>query len=185
MSDYRRYYIPGGRYFFTVVTEKRMPIFVNDTARDCLRTVFRYCLQTHPFQINAMVMLPDHIHAIWTLPIDDYDYSKRWGIIKKHFTQAWLVSGGYENPTSDSKRKNRRRGIWQKRFWEHTLRNQEDYDRHFDYIHYNPIKHGIVKNLLDYPYSTFHRWLRQGIYPENWGMKYDPYFEFITLKNLE
>jgi putative transposase len=185
MSDYQRCYVAGGSYFFTVVTERRAPILVNDMARDCLREAYRHCLQILPFQINAMVMLPDHIHAIWTLPTDDCDYSKRWGIIKKHFTQSWLALGGFEQKISKSKLRYRRRGIWQKRFWEHTLRNQQDYNHHFDYIHYNPIKHGVVKMLSDYPYSSFHRWATLGVYPDSWGAQYDPYFEFANLNNVE
>ena len=185
MSDYRRCYIAGGTYFFTVVTEKRIPILANEKARNCLRAAFRHCMQDYPIQINAMVMLPDHIHAIWTLPTDDYDYSKRWGIIKKHFTQSWIAAGGFEQEISASKQRYRRRGVWQRRFWEHTLCNQEDYNQHFDYIHYNPVKHGVVKNLLDYPYSSFHRWVKQGVYPKNWGLQHEPYFDFVDLKNLE
>ncbi len=121
MSDYRRNYIVGGSYFFTVVTEKRSPILNNEMARDCLSAAFQYCLQNFPFTINVMVMLPEYIHAIWTLPKDDTNYSKRWGIIKKHFTQSWLDLGGFEQTISTSKQRYNRRGVWQRRFWEHTL----------------------------------------------------------------
>ncbi|WP_428357793.1 REP-associated tyrosine transposase [Methyloprofundus sp.] len=185
MSDYRRNYVQGGAYFFTVVTEKRINILNNDKARECLRSAFQHCMKEYPFKIDAMVMLPNHIHAIWTLPDDDFDYSKRWGIIKKQFTQLWLAQGGFEIGISKSKQRYRRRGVWQRRFWEHTLRNQDDYNRHFDYLHYNPIKHGVVRHLSDYPYSSFHRCVEQGIYQENWGSKYEAYFDFNELDNLE
>jgi len=185
MSNYRRNYIKGGSYFFTVVTEKRRAILNSDLARECLRNAFRHCMQELPIKIDAMVMMPDHIHAIWTLPDNDLDYSKRWGIIKKHFTQSWLDQGGSEVSLSKSKQKYRRRGIWQRRFWEHTLRDQTDYNQHFDYLHYNPIKHGLVKNLSDYPYSSFHRYVNQGVYKEDWGMQYEPYFDFSDLNTLE
>ena len=185
MSNYLRNYVPGGSYFFTVVTENRAPILNNDIARNCLRAAFRHCLQDFPFHADALVMLPDHIHAIWTLPADDCDYSKRWGIIKKHFTQSWLNLNGQEQQISLSKQRYRRRGVWQRRFWEHTLRDQQDYNRHFDYLHYNPIKHGCTLKLSDYPYSSFHRWVKQGVYTEQWGTEYDPYFQFSGLDSVE
>jgi len=185
MSDYRRNYIKGGTYFFTVVTEKRRPILNNPLARKCLREAFCHCMQNHPFTIDAIVMLPNHIHAIWTLPEGDADYSKRWGIIKKNFTQSWLKQGGSEVSISKSKQRYYRRGVWQRRFWEHTLSSQADYNQHFDYLHYNPIKHGIVKHLSDYPYSSFHRYVKQGIYSADWGTHYEPNFGFNELNNLE
>lgn len=185
MSDYRRNYVKGGSYFFTVVTEKRRPILNSDLARKCLREAIRHCRQEQPFKIDAIVLLSNHIHAIWTLPDDDFDYSKRWGVIKKHFTQSWLAQGGAEANISTSKQRYHRRGVWQRQFWEHTLAVQEDYNQHFDYLHYNPVKHGIVKHLSDYPYSSFHRYVRQGIYSENWGSQYESYFDFNELNNLE
>lgn len=138
MSNYRRVYVPGGSYFFTVVTERRAQILGNDLTRDLLRAAFRDCLQRWPpFQVDAMVMLRDHLHALWTLPPGDADYSKRWGAIKKHFTESWLALGGAEKPRSASRIRHHRRGVWQSRFMEHTLRNELDYDRHFDYIPYS------------------------------------------------
>jgi putative transposase len=151
------------------VTERRAAILANDRARDCLRSAFRYCRQRFPFQIDALVILPDHIHTIWTLPADDYDYSKRWGVIKKHFTQHWLASGGAEQAITASRLRYRRRGIWQRRFWEHTLKDEQDYQNHFNYLHFNPVKHGWVKKVNDWPYSSFHRMVEHGIYDTNWG----------------
>lgn len=175
MSDYRRCYVPGGSYFFTVVTERRAAILANDCARDCLRDAIRHCQQHLPFRVDALVILPDHIHAIWTLPPDDCDYSKRWGVIKKHFTQHWLALGGAEQSVTASRLRYRRRGIWQRRFWEHALRDELDYQNHLDYLHFNPVKHGLVKNVQDWPYSSFQRWVEQGAYPDRWGSQSKDY----------
>lgn len=169
MSNYRRCYVPGGSYFFTVVTERRVNILANETARLILRQAIKNCQQSLPFHIDALVMLPNHIHAIWTLPPNDSDYSKRWGIVKKYFTSQWLALGGEETAISASKLRYRRRGIWQRRFWEHTLRDEQDYSDHFDYLHYNPVKHGLVDRVSKWPYSSFHYWVKQGFYPKNWG----------------
>ena len=169
MADYRRCYVPGGSFFFTVVTERRAAILGNDRARDLLRAALRDCRQRWPFRLDALVMLPDHLHAIWTLPPEDSDYSKRWGMIKKHFTQSWLAAGGHEQPRNDSRHRYRRRGVWQRRFWEHTLRDEYDYARHFDYLHYNPVKHGLVRSPRYWPYSTFHYWVERGAYDLDWG----------------
>ena len=123
MSHYRRCYVPGGSFFFTVVTDRRAPILGTDLARDLLRAAFRDCFDRWPpFRVDAMVMLDNHLHAIWTLPPDDSDYSKRWGAIKKHFTQSWLVLGGSEKPLTASRVRHRRRGVWQPRF----LRQAQD-----------------------------------------------------------
>ena len=169
MANYRRCYVPGGSFFFTVVTERRAAILANDWARDGLRAAFRDCRQRWPFRVDALVMLPDHLHAIWTLPPDDADYSKRWGAIKKHFTQSWLAAGGNEQPLTDSRHRYRRRGIWQRRFWEQAIRDQRDFECHCDYLHDNPVKHGHVTRVADWPYSSFHRFVANGTYPSDWA----------------
>lgn len=169
MADYRRCYMPGGSFFFTVVTERRAAILGNDLARDWLRAAFRDGRQRWPFRVDALVMLPDHLHAIWTLPLDDTDYSKRWGAIKKHFTQSWLAAGGNEQLLSDSRHRYRRRGVWQRRFWEHAPRDQRDFNIHYDDIHYNPVKHGYVARVADWPHSSFHRFVENGVYPSDWA----------------
>jgi putative transposase len=171
LSNYRRCYVPGGSFFFTVVTERRAGILANDRARDCLREAIRHCRHHLPFHVDALVVLPDHIHTIWTMPPEDGDYSKRWGIIKKHFTQNWLALSGIEQPVTASRLRYRRRGIWQRRFWEHALRDERDYQNHFDYLHYNPVKHGLVNNISDWPYSSFHHWVEKGVYPPHWGSR--------------
>jgi putative transposase len=133
MSHYRRCYIPGCSFFFTVVTERRWGIVCTDLGRACLRAAFRDCLQQRPFRLDAIVLLPEHFHAIFTLPPGDSDYSKRLGSIKKRFTETWLAAGGAEQPRTASRRRYRRRGVWQRRFWEHALRDERDYARHVDY----------------------------------------------------
>jgi putative transposase len=169
MPDYRRAYVPGGSFFFTLVTNRRLPLFSQARGRLLLGSLFRRCQLKWPFTINALVLLPEHIHAIWSLPAGDTEYSKRWGWIKKEFTKEWLRVGGIEERISQGRRRERRRGVWQPRFWEHTLQDENDFERHFDYIHYNPVKHGHVKCPRDWEPSTFHRWVAQGVYPANWA----------------
>jgi putative transposase len=169
MPNYRRAYVPGGTFFFTVVTERRAKILCGTSARACLRRAFRNCRERWPFSVVTIVLLPDHLHAVWTLPKGDSDYPTRWGWIKKEFTKAWLAEGGLEQPISASRRHHRRRGVWQRHFWEHVLQDEADLERHCDYIHYNPVKHGLVACPSDWPYSSFHRWVRLGHYPPDWG----------------
>ena len=182
MPNYRRCYVPGGSYFFTVVTERRALILGTDLARDLLRAAFRDGFDRWPpFRVDALVLRRDHLHAIWTLPPGDADYSKRWGAIKKHFTQSWLALGGAEKPLTASRQQRRRRGVWQRGFWEHTLRDEQDYARHFDYLHYNPVKHGLVACPRDWPYSTFHRWVKRGAYEAHWGCPSGGILDFADL----
>ena len=181
MSHFRRAYVPGGSFFFTVVTERRAPILSTDTSRIFLCTAIRECRQRWPFRIDAMVLLDNHLHAILTLPEGDTRYSARWGWIKKEFTKAYLAAGGNEQARSGSRIRQRRRGVLQRRFWEHALRDVADYARHFDYTHYNPVKHGYVESVQDWPYSTFHRWVKQGVYPPAWGSRAYGVMEFDDL----
>jgi putative transposase len=173
MADYRRAYVPGGTFFFTLVTERRAPLFRDATARALLGSALRACRHNWPFQMDALVLMDDHLHTLWTLPEGDTRYSARWGYIKKEFTKTWLATQGEEQPRTASRLKQRRRGIWQRRFWEHAIRDEDDYARHFDYVHYNPVKHGYVKRVQDWPYSTFHRYVEQGVYDINWGADLD------------
>lgn len=114
-------------------------------------------------------MLPEHIHAIWSLPRGDDDYARRSAFIKKEFMRGWLASGGSEQVVGTEQRARHRRGVWQPRFWEHVIQDEEDFERHLDYIHYNPVKHGLVASPGDWPYSSFHRWVRLGAYDPEWG----------------
>lgn len=169
MPNYRRARVPGGTYFFSVVVQDRVPLFADETARRLLGERIRECRDMWPFNVTAIVLLPDHLHAIWTLPPGDDRYSARWSWIKKEFTRTWLAAGGREQPVSQARADEHRRGVWQPRFWEHTIETDEDFERHFDYVHYNPVKHGHASVPAEWPWSSFHRWVAAGVYPENWG----------------
>jgi putative transposase len=169
MPDYRRYFIPGGTYFFTVVTYKRFPFFRTPLAISLLRDAWRKTHQEAPFINYASVLLHNHFHCLWTLPPLDDNYSMRLKRLKDRFTSSWLCEGGYEVPVTASQKKRGHRGIWQIRFWEHTIRDERDFDNHFNYIHFNPVKHGYCRKAADWPYSTFHRWVTRGYYDPLWG----------------
>lgn len=132
---------------------------------ELLRRAFRDTRRRHPFAIDAIAVLPDHLHAVWTLPEGDKDFAGRWQLIKAGFSRA-LPQG---EPVSASRLRKRERGIWQRRYWEHTLRDEDDFARHVDYIHFNPVKHGHARHVQDWPFSCFHRMVRLGIYPADWG----------------
>ena len=168
MPNYRRSLVPGGTYFFTLATHRRQAILTG-AASALLGSCLRQCRRQYPFSIDAIVLLPDHLHAVWTLPKGDCDYSKRWAIIKKTFSQEWLASGGQEQPMSEGIRRDRRRGVWQPRFWEHTIRDIDDYRRHMDYIHYNPVKHGYARCPHDWQWSSFRRLTNENVYRPDWG----------------
>jgi putative transposase len=168
MPEYRRKFRPGGMFFFTVVTQLRQPLFGDERARSCLRHAFREVQTRWPFEIMAIVVLPEHLHCLWQLPEGDTDYSARWACIKMRFTRHWLAGGGGETEISASRRRQRERGVWQKRFWEHTIRDEADMIHHANYIHFNPVKHRLVRCPHAWPYSSFHRWVREGYYREDW-----------------
>ena len=169
MPNWRRARIPGGSYFFTVVTDRRRAIFSFDEARTLLGTIVRECQQEWPFEVHSVVLLPDHLHSIWLLPAGDDRYSQRWAWIKSQFTKRWLSSGGVECEITDGRSRDGRRGVWQPKFWEHTLRDENDLERHSDYIHFNPVKHGYVECPADWPWSSLHKWIERGVYPKNWA----------------
>ncbi|QDT46105.1 Transposase IS200 like protein [Symmachiella dynata] len=169
MPNYRRARVPGGCYFFTVVTDRRAPILCHPAARSFLGRVIRECRQRWPMFINAMVLLPDHLHTIWTLPSGDDRYAARWGWIKKEFAKHWVERGGKQQSISSSRRNQRRHGVWQPRYWEHTIEDDNDFERHFDYIHYNPVKHRFAGCPKNWQWSSFHRWVKSGVYAENWA----------------
>ena len=161
MTEYRRAKVPGATYFFTVNCAERQGNRILTDNIDSLRNAFRNVKNDHPFTINAIVILPEHLHCIWTLPQDDVDFGYRWGLIKAAFSRAIPKT----EHRSDSRLKRGERGIWQRRYWEHLIRDEEDYVRHTDYIHWNPVKHSWVKQVKDWPYSSFHAHVDQGIYP--------------------
>jgi|SRR5262245_14085135 len=179
MSCYRRNYVAGGTYFFTLVTQDRQPILTEPTARRALRKAFRDVRRKRPFTLVAIVVLPDHPHAILTLPSGDSDYSLRWAQIKEEFTRSYLKAGGTEATRSAPRAAHRERGVWQRRFWEHTCRDEDDLKRCVDYIHWNPIKHGLVSRVRDFPWSSFRRFVRLGEYELDWG-RVDPCPGFDT-----
>lgn len=168
MPHYRRNYVTGGTYFFTLVTLERRPLFA---AQDCCE-LFLKCYEqvqaTMPFQTIAWSLLPDHYHAIWVLPSGDSDYSTRWRRIKSEFTKGFLAAGGLEGIQSPSRAKANERGVWQRRFWEYTIRDEADLERCVDYIHCNPFHHGLVERLQDWKWSSFQDYVKRGQYPEDW-----------------
>lgn len=163
MSRYRRSHAAGATYFFTVALENRRASLLTDHV-DQLRDVYRKVSQRLPFETIAICILPNHIHAVWQLPQEDADFSTRWSQIKSGFSRG-LEPG----PRSTSKLLQRDKGIWQRRFWEHQIRDENDLERHVDYVHYNPVKHGLVNRVIDWPYSSFHRYVRRGLLPEDWA----------------
>jgi len=164
MSNYLRYRIPGGCYFFTVnLLERDKSLLVDHI--DLLRESVRACKQKYPFHIDGWVVLPEHMHCIWTLPEGDDDFSNRWKIIKTHFSKGLPAI----EKRSRIRMKRGERGIWQRRFWEHTIRDDRDYETHMDYLHFNPVKHGWVENVADWPFSSFHLCVKQGIYAVDWA----------------
>lgn len=170
--QYRRAFVPGGTFFFTVVTAKRAPLFADKANIAVLRSAFRKVRFQRPFVLKAMVVLPDHLHCIWTLPPHDGDFSTRWRLIKTWFSKncnaASQASAGKIAGSS----------VWQPRYWEHVLRDETDVRRHIEYIHFNPVKHGYAKAPVDWPYSSFHRYVKAGIYPAGWGAV-EPDFQSI------
>lgn len=167
MSNYRRAR-HGQTYFFTLVTNRRKPILCLDASRLALRQSILQTREQLTFTIDAWALLPDHLHCIWTLPSGDTDYSKRWGMIKAGFSKR-MKHQLDTTALRPSQRKQRETGLWQRRFWEHCITNDTDYRRHCDYIHFNPVKHGLVNAACDWPYSTFERFRNDGVYSESWG----------------
>jgi len=162
MVRYRRNLVPGGTYFFTVtLADRRSTILVDHIA--ALREAFRTARRERPFAIDAIVILPEHLHVLMTLPQNDTDYSGRWRRIKSMFARLVARRMPLER---------NRRGeyaLWQRRFWEHTIRDESDFERHADYIHFNPVKHGLVSRVTDWPHSSFHRYIRLGVLPRDWA----------------
>jgi len=169
MPEYRRADTQGGTYFFTVNTDRRQPILTETTVRLALREGIMEARERFPFEILAWVLLPDHLHCIWTLPDGDADFAKRWGIIKRHVSSRCGAALNNEKCLSESRRKRKETSLWQRRYWEHCIRDEKDFISHVEYIHWNPVKHGLVKRVADWPYSTFHRSVAQGMYPADWG----------------
>lgn len=164
MSYYRRAGLDGGMFFFTVtLADRSSDLLVREIDR--FRSTYRAITNRYPFETIAICILPDHLHAIWSLPDKDHDFSTRWMLIKSGFSRGLPATA----TRSVSKLAKREKGIWQRRYWEHAIRNDSDFERHVDYIHYNPVKHGLVTRVADWPYSSFHRFVERGMLPPDWG----------------
>ena len=155
---YRRTRVPGGSWFFTVVTRDRYPVFRQPVLVALLRHALRSVRRRLPFTIDAIVVLPDHLHCVWTLPAEDTDYSTRWRLVKSFVTRH-----------GKSVLADHTVSLWQPRYWEHCLRDPHDYRAHVDYIHYNPVKHGYVDRPLHWPYSSLRQYVSRGMLPADWG----------------
>ena len=167
MPNYRRNYA-GSLFFFTLVTHGRRLIFNDHGARSLLRKAIERTRQDRPWDTEGIVLLPDHLHVLWHMQSGDTDYSGRIAAVKNRFTRAFLRSGGKEGCASAGQRRHRRRGVWQPRFWEHTIRDAKDFRLHLDYIHVNPVKHGLADRPVDWPWSSFHRYVKTGVYGPDW-----------------
>ncbi len=175
MPNYRRAWHPGGTYFFTVnlLQRKGNDLLIRniELLRNCVRTV----RQRHPFEIHGWVVLPDHMHFVLELPVGERDFATPIRLIKQSFSKVLPAN----EILSTSREKRGERGIWQRRFWEHLIRDDADFRAHMDYVHINPLKHGLVARVQDWPYSTFHHLVQQGVYPQDWaggfeqGLRYE------------
>ena len=164
MSRYHRAKIEGGVFFFTVVlADRSSDVLVRQVDR--LRRIYASVQERQPFETVAICILPDHLHAVWSLPEGDSDFATRWSLIKSGFSR------GLPDMTIRSRSNvgRREKGLWQRRYWEHAIRDDDDLERHVDYIHFNPVKHGYVSRVHDWPYSSFHHYVAQGILSEDWG----------------
>ncbi|MDD5300200.1 MAG: transposase [Gallionella sp.] len=172
MTNYRRSNIAGASYFFTVNLADRSQTLLTGHI-DLLCGAFEYTRVRHPFTVDAIAVLPEHLHTIWTLPDGDNDFALRWRLIKTVFLRG-LPHGEHR---SDSRQRKGERGIWQRRYWEHLIRDEMDFSRHVDYIHINPVKHGLVLRVAEWPHSSFHRYVQAGILSKDWagdaGVKLD------------
>jgi putative transposase len=164
MSRYRRAHVPGGTFFFTVTLADRSSSLLT-THIGFLRTAYRRAAELYPFETIAICVLPDHLHALWQLPPGDADFSRRWALIKAGFSRQLAAHPA----RTESKIRHREKGLWQRRFWEHHIRDDADLQRHADYIHLNPLKHGHVAAVKDWPHSSFHQWVKRGWLTEDWA----------------
>jgi len=174
---YRRVFRPGGTYFFTVNTHKRQKLFLNAGNVELLRMSMRTVMECQPFKIVAAVILPDHIHAIWTLPPGDADFPNRWRMIKGNFTRNLKCKPIIGQ--SQSRINKGEQFVWQRRFWEHLIRDESDLTNHIEYIHFNPVKHGLVSSPADWAYTSFLEYVKNGLYTVDWGANQELKFEDI------
>ncbi|MGD2181334.1 REP-associated tyrosine transposase [Lusitaniella coriacea] len=169
MPNYRRPQTSGGTYFITQVTHQRDKWLCKDIGRQALREAILKIKSKHPFLIDAFVLLPEHFHCLFTLPPKDRDLSVRLRLIKTHVTKHHGKRIDIKREISHSRRQRKEQNLWQRRFWEHLIRDEQDFNRHCDYIHYNPVHHGLCNSPQDWAFSTVHRFIREGVYPPGWG----------------
>jgi putative transposase len=175
--EYKRLKAYGGTFFFTLVTYQRRKIFDKIDNINLLRDIIKTIKSKHPFVIDAFVLLPDHLHCIWTLPAKETDYSLRWRLIKTYFTREFVKNNKTKTFLTASQKRKNEQPIWQRRFWEHQIRDDRDFQKHVDYIHYNPVKHGYTHAPYDWPYSSFHRYVKENIYDVDWASSQKINFE--------
>ena len=187
MSNYRRLYVPGGTYFFTIVTYQRRPYFANSDNVNKLRTAVATVKKEMPFNIFGAVILPNHLHFLWVLPPNDKNYSKRIGHIKTLFTKSFRGNNALPKTVSISRQKHRESNVWQRHFWEHTIQDESELETYLNYIHYNPVKHGLVSGPHLWSYSSCHTWVKKDGYSYSWGCvcqgKLDKVPNFDNIKN--
>ncbi len=169
MPNYTRAFVPGGTFFFTLVAEWRRVILTTEPMRDALHHAFDITRRERTFVVNAIVLLPDHLHCIMTMPEGDADFSTRWRLIKTRATRAYLRSGGREAGRSESRQNKSERGVWQRRLWEHQVRDESAYIKLCDYIHYNPVRHEHARCPHQWAYSSFAKFVREKLYEPDWG----------------
>lgn len=169
MRHYIRADAAGATYFFTLALQDRSARWLVDHV-DLLRAAVAHVKARHPFDIEAMVVLPEHLHALWRLPVDDKDFSTRWMLVKQQFTRSLVTAGVLDERASEGRGAKGERKLWQRRFWEHQIRDEEDFRRHVDYIHFNPVKHGWVSRAVDWRHSSLHRCIREGSVAPDWGI---------------
>ena len=169
MPEYRRVFLKGGIFFITIVTYNRMPLFTNPQARKIPHKAWVDVAGRFPFKTDAICLLPDHIHVLIRLSDGDANYPMRIREIKRLFTKEYLGNIGQGAPRNESRQKKNEAAIWQRRYWEHVIRDENDLHHHIDYIHYNPVKHGFVHSVVEWRWSSFHRYVRLGLYDKNWG----------------
>jgi len=168
MSEYRRFYREGSIIFLTIVTYNRQPIFKDEKNIALLRQVTAIVKSEMPFEILGAVILPDHLHFLWQLPPDNGDYSKRVGRLKALFTKSFKQKNNLIQEVPRSRIQHRESNIWQ-RFWDHHIRNEQDFEQHLNYIHYNPVKHNLVSCPHFWQYSSFDLWVKKGVYSSQWA----------------
>ena len=169
MPNYRRPHVSGGTYFITQVTYQRDTWLSSDMGRKALREAINNVREKYSFAIDAFVLLPDHFHCLWSLPPGEGNKSVRLRLIKTYVTKHYRQDLAINGETSQSRQKRGESNLWQRRFWEHLIRDERDFAQHCDYIHYNPVRHGLCDNPQDWRFSSIHRFIAQGIYPTDWG----------------